>query len=65
MQRWEYKGVDDVPREDGLNKLGADGWELIAITATGSSYCRIRAYLKRSFQLGQSSKYRCLESFTL
>jgi uncharacterized protein DUF4177 len=48
MQRWEYKVVDDVPSEDELNKLGADGWELIAITATGSAYCRIRAYLKRS-----------------
>jgi hypothetical protein len=36
MQKWEYKLVDhvDSPRERAtgkLNKLGKEGWELIAI----------------------------------
>lgn len=48
MQKWEYKVLNDAPSEDELNQLGVEGWELIAITATGSAYCRIRTYLKRA-----------------
>lgn len=32
MQKWEYKIVNDKWQgEDDLNKLGDDGWELVAI----------------------------------
>ena len=47
MQKWEYKILRDAPSEDELNKLGAEGWELIAVTATGSGFYGICTYLKR------------------
>jgi hypothetical protein len=34
MQKWEYKVLDGVPSQDDLNKLGIDGWELIAVAAS-------------------------------
>jgi hypothetical protein len=47
---WEYKRVDLDYGEAALNKLGADGWELVAIEpSTDPSYPK-RAYyvLKRA-----------------
>ncbi len=40
---WEYAVASD-PDEVGLNALGADGWELVAVTARGDA---TRAFLKR------------------
>ena len=33
MQKWEYKVIviDRSPTEDALNKLGAEGWELVSV----------------------------------
>jgi hypothetical protein len=31
-QKWEYKIVDGRPTADGLNSLGAEGWELVSHT---------------------------------
>jgi len=47
MQKWEYKVLNGGLSEDELNKLGAEGWELIAVTGTGTQYYEIRTYLKR------------------
>ena len=39
QMRWEYKRVYCSPggedEEDGLNRMGEDGWELIAVAASG------------------------------
>lgn len=40
---WEYR-VRSEPDEPGLNALGADGWELVAVTAVGGE---TTAFLKR------------------
>ncbi len=40
MQKWEYKVLRHGASEEELNKLGAEGWELIAVTEGGT-------YLKR------------------
>jgi hypothetical protein len=40
MQKWEYKVVSH-PREDELNALGNEGWEMVAI----DEYLTV--YLKR------------------
>ena len=46
MQKWEYKVVD-VPDQGELNKLGSEGWELVAVAGTSSEYYIIKAFLKR------------------
>jgi len=46
MQKWEYKVMNQLS-EAGLNKLGAEGWELVAITFDDSGRSRI-FYFKRS-----------------
>jgi len=40
---WEYTVAAD-PDEQALNALGAEGWELVAVTARGEA---ARAFLKR------------------
>lgn len=42
MQKWEYMVIDD-PTETELNKLGAQGWELVAVN--GHPY--YKCFLKR------------------
>jgi hypothetical protein len=45
MQKWEYKIVSDASEQD-LDKLGLEGWELVAAAYNPhslNSYC----YLKR------------------
>ena len=41
MRKWEYKVIyNEFPSqcaEDDLNKLGAEGWELVAINIAGLS----------------------------
>lgn len=37
MQKWEYKRVEGCDEED-LNKLGAEGWELVATLSVGSCW---------------------------
>ena len=37
MQRWEYKEIDYIDWST-LNKLGAQGWELCAITPSGTQF---------------------------
>ena len=32
---WEYK-VSCSPKESGMNKLGAEGWELLSATGSGT-----------------------------
>jgi len=46
MQKWEYK-VLDAANENQLNELGAEGWELIAVTIDSYNGVR-RFYLKRA-----------------
>ncbi len=36
MQTWEYKVVGDGLSQYELNKLGAEGWELVAFTSNNS-----------------------------
>jgi hypothetical protein len=33
MDKWEYKIIRDTSSEHDLNKLGAEGWELVAAVA--------------------------------
>ena len=33
--RWEYKTIEQKLEIDDLNKLGADGWELVAVVSPG------------------------------
>ena len=40
MQKWEYMIVSS-PNEEALNKLGEQGWELVALSPYN------KAYLKR------------------
>lgn len=40
MQKWEYTIISS-PNEETLNKLGEQGWELVAFSPYG------KAYLKR------------------
>lgn len=48
MKKYEYLKADD-PSEKELNKLGAAGWELVAVCI--SSFLQISvAYLKRELQ---------------
>jgi hypothetical protein len=47
MQKWEYKILKEAPSEAELNKLGAEGWELIVIAGAVSEYYDIRYYFKR------------------
>jgi hypothetical protein len=35
MQKWEYKVIYGYPNEQALNKLGEEGWELVAVVAGG------------------------------
>ena len=37
MDKWEYKVINyaRVMKEDDLNKLGADGWELVIVVHFG------------------------------
>ena len=49
MQKWEYK-IIDVPDQAELNKLGTEGWDLVAVAATGTQYFRVRAFLKRPIE---------------
>lgn len=47
MQTWEYQVVDIDPAarsQDRLNELGAEGWELVAVSGQEPG---TRAYLKR------------------
>lgn len=39
MQKWEYLEINDATVSD-LNVLGAEGWELVAVTATHADYPR-------------------------
>jgi hypothetical protein len=47
MQKWEYKVIRGELSEDQLNTLGAEGWELIAVTGTSAGYFDVYTYLKR------------------
>ena len=54
MQKWEYKTVYS-PRANELNKLGAEGWELVCVVAevsgtADSTSSSTEAYLKRPLQ---------------
>jgi hypothetical protein len=46
MPQWEYRRIDlnDAPRRgdsvDALNKVGSEGWELVAVTGNGVAYVK-------------------------
>jgi hypothetical protein len=42
---WEYKVLEANWDEKQLNRLGAEGWELVAVDASRGDY--IRAFFKR------------------
>lgn len=37
---WEYQTIDGQPTDDALNRVGADGWELVAVVNMGASVLR-------------------------
>lgn len=48
MQKWEYKVLLGWPTEWELNRLGSEGWELVAVTvAANYGEQQVEAYLKR------------------
>jgi hypothetical protein len=50
MRKWEYKVTKGWPMESELNRLGAEGWELVAIGVAGTDTKGIDtvcAYFKR------------------
>ena len=49
MQKWEYKVIDGWPSQRELNRLGAEGWELVSVAAVGDEFeaDKVKAYLKR------------------
>ena len=53
MQLFEYKVVNvehgKKNEEEALNKLGQDGWELVAVVLTNSGNC-ITAYFKKPIE---------------
>lgn len=46
MQKWEYL-IINVPSQGELNRLGSEGWELIAIAGIDTQYWTVKASLKR------------------
>jgi len=53
MQRWEYKVVEKENKDKGrdiaheLNRLGQEGWELVAATEVCGDVDWVMLYLKR------------------
>jgi hypothetical protein len=51
MQQWEYKTLYDngFSASDKMNKLGAEGWELVSATpmGAGSVVCALRRPLEQ------------------
>ncbi len=52
MAKWEYTVTtlmgNEAPKQvEALNKLGKNGWELIAIVGSGENPAMVTAYLKR------------------
>jgi len=50
MQKWEYQVIHSWPSEGWLNKLGDEGWELVAvatISAPMGGKDQIQVFLKR------------------
>lgn len=55
MQQWEYKSLhQNSTSDDDLNKLGADGWELIC---KGEYYFYFKRPIPQEPKLGPSSVY--------
>jgi hypothetical protein len=51
MQKWEYKMLRGWPTEVELNRLGAEGWELVSVAVSAESAGvdeYVAAYLKRN-----------------
>lgn len=43
MTRWEYKiaqNIDEIHQAGALNKLGAEGWELVGFDGRGIAFFR-------------------------
>lgn len=38
MQKWEYKVLRGYPEERDLDRLGGEGWELVAVVTGGAAY---------------------------
>ena len=50
MQKWEYRTIQSrsYPGESELNRLGQDGWELVAVVIETPTACiGFVAYFKR------------------
>lgn len=41
MKKWEYRVLTSYPLEDELNKLGDEGWELIAVVPIGGIQVKV------------------------
>jgi hypothetical protein len=54
MQKWEYT-VEEYLKEYQLNNLGAEGWELVAVTCNGYGTPEV-FYLKKDLT---TSKSKC------
>jgi hypothetical protein len=47
MPKWEYKEISGTSLERELNKLGEEGWELVAVVIDAEFLPRFHAFLKR------------------
>jgi hypothetical protein len=56
---WEYRVTDPLP-EGELNALGADGWELVAVTADRLYLKRPRPDFREQVTLDQKRRYYAL-----
>lgn len=59
MNKWEYKRLID-PSEIMLNKLGSDGWEVVAVAQKqdpiSREYYLLIVYLKRKINTNEPAR---------
>lgn len=56
MKKFEYISFNRIVRDPELNKLGADGWELITHTAVVSPYAAQQYYVFKREIISENSE---------